>query len=120
SRRRHTRFSRDWSSDVCSSDLDKTDLGVKVIVDNQYLGMVYHQDMSNDLRRGDYTEGYIYHIREDGKVDVRLGKPGYQRIDEQADKLAKALMRLGKINLTDKSSPEEVMEVVGMSKKVFK
>src|SRR5690606_39955949 len=22
-RRRHTRFSRDWSSDVCSSDLDK-------------------------------------------------------------------------------------------------
>src|SRR5690606_40931595 len=23
SRRRHTRFSRDWSSDVCSSDLDK-------------------------------------------------------------------------------------------------
>src|SRR6266511_3629059 len=25
SRRRHTRFSRDWSSDVCSSDLDDTD-----------------------------------------------------------------------------------------------
>src|SRR5690606_41153765 len=24
SRRRHTRFSRDWSSDVCSSDLPKT------------------------------------------------------------------------------------------------
>src|SRR5690606_39450584 len=24
SRRRHTRFSRDWSSDVCSSDLDAT------------------------------------------------------------------------------------------------
>src|SRR5207302_8279463 len=23
SRRRHTRFSRDWSSDVCSSDLDE-------------------------------------------------------------------------------------------------
>src|SRR5690606_5871906 len=26
SRRRHTRFSRDWSSDVCSSDLHKVDL----------------------------------------------------------------------------------------------
>src|SRR5690606_40152819 len=25
SRRRHTRFSRDWSSDVCSSDLGPTD-----------------------------------------------------------------------------------------------
>src|SRR5690606_40047428 len=27
SRRRHTRFSRDWSSDVCSSDLDRDDAG---------------------------------------------------------------------------------------------
>src|SRR5690606_39698912 len=26
SRRRHTRFSRDWSSDVCSSDLDRDTL----------------------------------------------------------------------------------------------
>src|SRR5690606_40336369 len=28
SRRRHTRFSRDWSSDVCSSDLDADQLQV--------------------------------------------------------------------------------------------
>src|SRR5690606_40156459 len=27
-RRRHTRFSRDWSSDVCSSDLEKFALNV--------------------------------------------------------------------------------------------
>src|SRR5690606_39588039 len=27
SRRRHTRFSRDWSSDVCSSDLREKELG---------------------------------------------------------------------------------------------
>src|SRR5690606_41075316 len=27
-RRRHTRFSRDWSSDVCSSDLDALSSGV--------------------------------------------------------------------------------------------
>src|SRR5690606_40469935 len=28
SRRRHTSFSRDWSSDVCSSDLDNFNLGL--------------------------------------------------------------------------------------------
>lgn len=99
---------------------DQTDLGVKVIVDQHYLGMVYYSDMPSDLRRGDYTEGYIYNIREDGKVDVRIGKPGYQRIDDNADKLMAILQRLGKINITDKSSPEKVMETVGMSKKVFK
>lgn len=99
---------------------DNTDLGVKVVVDNKYLGMVYNSDIPQGVRRGDYTEGYIYNIREDGKVDVRIGKPGYQRIDEHADKLANILQRLGKINLTDKSSPEIVMETLGMSKKVFK
>lgn len=99
---------------------DNTDLGVKVVVDDKYLGLIYASDLSQDVRRGDYTEGYIYKIREDGKVDVRLGKAGYQRIDENADRLAEILQRLGKINLTDKSSPEEIMESVGMSKKVFK
>lgn len=99
---------------------DQTDLGVKVIVDDRFLGMIYNSDMPSSLRRGDYTEGYIYNIRPDGKVDVRVGKPGYQRIDEHADKLADLLQRLGEIKLTDKSSPETVMETVGMSKKVFK
>src|SRR5436309_10710819 len=31
SRRRHTRFSRDWSSDVCSSDLTAT---IGVVIEN--------------------------------------------------------------------------------------
>ncbi len=99
---------------------DNTDLGTKVVVDDKYLGLIYASDISKDVRRGDYTEGYIYNIREDGKVDVRMGKSGYQRIDENADQLAEILQRLGKINLTDKSSPEEIKEAVGMSKKVFK
>src|SRR5690606_40719135 len=30
SRRRHTRFSRDWSSDVCSSDLDWVSKGKEI------------------------------------------------------------------------------------------
>src|SRR5690606_39732266 len=34
SRRRHTRFSRDWSSDVCSSDLLHEVLGVGVLRHN--------------------------------------------------------------------------------------
>src|SRR5690606_40619377 len=34
SRRRHTRFSRDWSSDVCSSDLHVAQLGVDVVADD--------------------------------------------------------------------------------------
>src|SRR5207302_4607484 len=42
SRRRHTRFSRDWSSDVCSSDLEHAKLALLVLqplewfVENRY------------------------------------------------------------------------------------
>src|SRR5690606_41038719 len=41
SRRRHTRFSRDWSSDVCSSDL-------KVLIDAEHSWI---QDAIDDLAR---------------------------------------------------------------------
>src|SRR5207249_5122701 len=37
SRRRHTRSKRDWSSDVCSSDLDSPNLPPEKIVDSERL-----------------------------------------------------------------------------------
>src|SRR5690606_40484730 len=37
SRRRHTRFSRDWSSDVCSSDLRRLEVDVDSPVDTGIL-----------------------------------------------------------------------------------
>src|SRR6266700_4291163 len=41
SRRRHTRFSRDWSSDVCSSDLGgKRDYGIDLAVVQTIAGQV--------------------------------------------------------------------------------
>lgn len=99
---------------------DQSELGIKVIVDNQYQGLIYHSDIATPLRRGEVVEGYIYTIREDGKVDVRLGKPGYERIDEFSDKLLSILRKRKTIHLTDKSDPEEIREAVGMSKKAFK
>src|SRR5690606_41072676 len=41
SRRRHTRFSRDWSSDVCSSDL-----AVDVAVQETPVGVDHTQDVA--------------------------------------------------------------------------
>src|SRR5699024_11895158 len=43
SRRRHTRSKRDWSSDVCSSDLSGQDKGVEggFVVDNRHGPVVF-------------------------------------------------------------------------------
>ena len=99
---------------------DDTDLGVKVIIDQKYQGIIYHSDILKKPKRGSTVEGYVYKLREDGKADVRLGKPGYERIDEASDELFQMIQENGVLHLTDKSSPEDILRITGMSKKAFK
>jgi len=97
------------------------DLGVKVIVSGKYLGIIYHNDVNRRLRRGDTEKGFVYNIREDGKLDVRLDISGHLKIEPSAERLL-ALMknRDGVLYLTDKSDPDDIRDQVGMSKKTFK
>jgi uncharacterized protein len=97
------------------------DLGVKVVIEGKFLGIVYHNDVTRKLRRGDYTIGYVYNIREDGKLDVRLEKSGYDKIEPNAERLLALINnRKGILYLTDKSDPDDIRDTVGMSKKTFK
>lgn len=97
------------------------DLGVKIVVNGKFLGIIYHNDVNRKLRRGDYTKGFIYNIREDGKLDVRLEVSGYAKVEPNAEKLLAILNnRNGVLYLTDKSDPDDIRDAVGMSKKTFK
>ncbi len=97
------------------------DLGVKVIVNGKHLGIVYLSDLTRRLRRGDNEIGYVFNIREDGKLDVRLEKSGYQKIEPSAERLLALIKnRKGTLFLTDKSDPDDIRDQVGMSKKTFK
>jgi len=97
------------------------DLGVKIVIEGKFLGIVYHNDVTRKLRRGDYTIGYVYNIREDGKLDVRLEKAGYEKIEQNSERLLALINnRNGVLYLTDKSDPDDIRETVGMSKKTFK
>jgi predicted RNA-binding protein (virulence factor B family) len=99
---------------------DTTDLGVKVIVDDKYQGIIYRNDVSKTFRRGAYTKGYIFNIREDGKVDVRFEKGGFEKFDEAAESILEILKDKKVLYLSDKSDPDDIREQVGMSKKLFK
>lgn len=99
---------------------DTTDLGVKVIVNDLYWGMVYLNDISKPVRRGQRMKGYVYFVREDGKLDVRFEKPGYEKFDEAAERLLELLKEKKILRLSDKSDPDDIREQVGMSKKLFK
>jgi predicted RNA-binding protein (virulence factor B family) len=99
---------------------DTTDLGIKVVVANLYAGIIYRNDVSRPLRRGSFEKGFIYTIREDGKVDVRLEKAGFEKFDEAAERLLEMLQERKILYLSDKSDPDQIREEVGMSKKTFK
>ena len=59
-----------------------TDLGVKVIIDGRYEGLLYKSDVFRKLTVGEQLEGYIKKIREDNKIDVTLRKGGLDDIKE--------------------------------------
>ncbi len=119
-----------YSTDTSEIELDKEvdllicetfDLGVKVIVNGKHLGIIYLSDLTRRLRRGDNEVGYVFNIREDGKLDVRLEKSGYQKIEPSAERLLALIKnRKGTLFLTDKSDPDDIRDQVGMSKKTFK
>lgn len=99
---------------------ETTDLGIKVVVNDRYSGMIFHNDISRPIKRGDWTTGYVSNVREDGKLDVRLDQTGYVKVEGSAERLLEILKVRKKLFITDKSDPELIRETVGMSKKTFK
>jgi hypothetical protein len=99
----------------------RSELGVKVIVNGEHSGLLYHNEVFEDLRPGQKTSGFIKKIREDEKLDVSLQKEGYERVLGVAgDILRKLQSNGGFVEATDKSSPEVIKHMFGISKKVFK
>lgn len=99
----------------------ESELGFNVIVNNQYKGLIYHNEVFQSLTIGDHLNAYVAQIRPDGKLDIRLEKDGYQKVEPNAQKILDLLKkRAGFILLTDKSSPEQIKQQLGMSKKTFK
>jgi hypothetical protein len=98
-----------------------TDIGYQVIIDNCAMGLLQRQDIHRPVRPGQRLPGFIKQVREDGKIDVMLEKPGYGRIDPLAQQVLKYLQsRDGFCPLGDKSDPEAIRELFGVSKKAYK
>jgi hypothetical protein len=100
----------------------RTDLGVNMIVNKRFRGLVYSDEAASlRVRPGDKLTGYVRQIREDGKIDLALKPIGYAKVSVEAAKLLSELKaNRGFLGLTDKSHPEDVKSVLNMSKKTFK
>ncbi|MCX6216119.1 S1-like domain-containing RNA-binding protein [Spirosoma sp.] len=98
-----------------------TDLGVNVIINNRYKGLVYSNEIFRTVRPGDPLIGYIKNIRDDNRVDVSLQRTGYENVEPNARRILATLKaENGFLPLTDNTSPEVIYETLEMSKKTFK
>lgn len=100
---------------------DKTEMGYKAVVEHKYWGLLYDNELYQSIKKGQHIEGYIKRLREDNKLDLTLQQPGYGKVDAISQKILEKLKEHdGHLLISDKSSPEAIKSVFGVSKKVFK
>jgi predicted RNA-binding protein (virulence factor B family) len=99
----------------------KSDLGYKFIINNERWGMVFHNEIFQPLDRGRLMKGYIRQVRPDGRIDLCLQKPGYERVTRLTDVILNHLKKNnGFMPITAKTPPREISALFGVSKKTYK
>jgi predicted RNA-binding protein (virulence factor B family) len=100
---------------------DQTDLGIKAIVNNTHWGLLYENEIFQTLQRGQRIDGYIKTIRDDLRLDLSLHETGYGKVTSLTDRILQMLSdNGGELAVGDKSEPETIYALFGVSKKVFK
>ncbi len=100
----------------------QTELGFKAIVNNDYSGIIYSNEIFQPLKIGDKLTGYIKKIRDDKKIDLSLqAKPPEATRDALSAAILEDLKQQGgSSDLSDKSPPEAIYKQYGVSKKSYK
>ena len=98
-----------------------SDLGIKVIINDEYIGLVYGNQVYEEYQEGQELKGYIKLVRADGKIDVSLQPKKGRHVSSTTGKIIEHLKAAGgKSGFNDKSSPEDIEDAFQVSKKVFK
>lgn len=99
----------------------RTDIGYVVIINNVHTGVLHFNEIYQNIGVGDKMKGFVKTIRPDNKIDVVVGKQGYERVEDEAGKILRLLVENGGyLPYHDKSAAEEIYDFFGMSKKAFK
>jgi len=100
---------------------EQTDIGYKAIINNSREGLLYKNEVFQTLRKGQHIAGFIKKVRDDGKIDLCLQRPGAEKVDDVSGKIIEKLKAQGGfIALDDKTPPEVIYRLFGASKKTYK
>jgi hypothetical protein len=100
---------------------EQTDLGYRALINREHAGMIYENEVFQKITIGQKLKGYIKKIREDLKIDLILQQSGYREVDDISQAILGIIQKHGgKVAVTDKSPPDDIYSLFGVSKKVFK
>ncbi len=100
---------------------EESPLGFSCIINNAHRGLIYHNDIYQEVFVGDELKGYVKNIRPDKLIDLSFQKSGFKNVLDSTDVVMEALEKNnGFLNLHDKSSPEDISIRLSMSKATFK
>ncbi|MBU3758771.1 MAG: GntR family transcriptional regulator [Candidatus Omnitrophica bacterium] len=102
---------------ICS----RTELGWRAIVDDAHWGLIQEHEIFEKLQGGMRRRGYVRAVREDGKIDLALNRPGYGAVGSVAEEILTMLQAQGGyLPLSDATAPEVIYGLFRISKKTFK
>ena len=99
-----------------------TKIGFTVMVDEEFEGMLYKNELFQRIEEGQKLVGYVKNVREDGKLDVSLKPIGFKKalVTDEIFILNELKKKEGFLPFNDKSSPDDIKYGLQMSKKSFK
>jgi predicted RNA-binding protein (virulence factor B family) len=99
----------------------ETEIGYKVIVNNKHYGMVFKNEVFKPIEIGEKMKGYLQRVRKDDKLDITLNSSNLSEVEILANKIFERLLKEdGKLNFSDKSTPEVIYKEFQVSKKAFR
>jgi predicted RNA-binding protein (virulence factor B family) len=112
------RFAEDeWvAGEAWRSDPDR---GVFVIVEQRFVGLLPASE-PHRLSRGDAARFRVSNVLPDGKIELSLRGAAHEELAKDAAHVLDVLQRPGTPKVGDRSDPEQIREVFGLSKKAFK
>lgn len=112
-------YTVDQQVDVLVSN--RNEVGFTCIVNQAHRGIIYRNEVFHKIFRGQHYTGYVSKVREDNKIDIRLQKPSFEKVDDFEQVLLKEIeRRKGFLPFTDKTESELIYSTFGVSKKTFK
>ena len=101
--------------------VERTDLGFKAIIDGKHWGLIHKNEVFKFLRSGKQEKGYIKELRSDGKIALSLQPVGQALASTLNDKILDKLKAAnGVLPVSDKSDPQVISDLFGVSKGNFK